>query len=120
MAATSSSDGVVDTQGLRERNVPQHTEDQEGARETVQGLNALEERSEKAEADKKTFGRTPRGDSKLILSTCVLEWARCVLVFECWIMVWRGEGVLSRLCCVSMGVLVGVGNTFNEHGAHAN
>lgn len=55
---------VVDTSGLRERNVPHRTPTAEIAKKTAQELNAEEYASEKAFHDKRTFGRTPDGVGK--------------------------------------------------------
>lgn len=55
---------VLDTQGLRERNVSIQTNGDEEARKAVLHLNALEEKAEKQDKDKKTFGRTPDGIGK--------------------------------------------------------
>lgn len=50
-----------DTDGLRERNVPVRARTEEEARKAVLDLNALEERTQKGEHGRKTYGRTPDG-----------------------------------------------------------
>jgi hypothetical protein len=55
---------ALDAQGLRDRNVSLQANDDEEARKAVLHLNALEEKAEKNEKDKKTFGRTPDGIGK--------------------------------------------------------
>lgn len=55
------SEKLVDSEGLRQRNIPVQASSKEQARQTVLQLNALEEKTDKNEADKKTFGRTPDG-----------------------------------------------------------
>jgi hypothetical protein len=54
--------------GLRERNVPVHIPTDEDARKAVLELNALEERTQKDEHNRKTYGRTPDG-----IGPCTLE-----------------------------------------------
>ena len=54
-------DGILDASHLRERNVPQQARSDQEAREAVLHLNAEEEKGEKKEKDKKTYGRTPNG-----------------------------------------------------------
>ncbi|EXJ94232.1 phosphatidylethanolamine N-methyltransferase [Capronia coronata CBS 617.96] len=61
MADDSETSGDSVTDGLRHRNAPMRTENEKEARQTVLDLNALEEKSSKAEKDRKTFGRTPDG-----------------------------------------------------------
>lgn len=51
----------MDAQGLRERNKPLQANDEETAKKTVLELNAAEEATDKKDADKKTYGRTPSG-----------------------------------------------------------
>lgn len=53
-----------DAEGLRERNVSIQASDGDEARQAVLHLNALEERANKNEKDRKTFGRTPGGIGK--------------------------------------------------------
>lgn len=60
MNGTNGNIGV-EAEGLRERNKPLQTNDDEKAKRTVLELNALEESAAKDEADKKTYGRTPGG-----------------------------------------------------------
>lgn len=63
----------VEQEGLRQRNVPVHARSNEEARQAVLQLNALEEKADKKESDKKTFGRTPDGTgmtSNPILEHC--------------------------------------------------
>ncbi|KAK5199833.1 phosphatidylethanolamine N-methyltransferase [Exophiala xenobiotica] len=48
-------------EGLRQRNAPIRATNQEEARQAVLNLNAAEEKSDKQEEDRKTFGRTPDG-----------------------------------------------------------
>jgi len=55
----------IQTEGLRQRNVPVQANSSEEARQTVLQLNALEESTGKDDADKKTFGRTPDGTGKM-------------------------------------------------------
>lgn len=55
---------VLDVEGLRERNVSLQTNDHIAARKAVLHLNALEEKAENKERDRKTFGRTPDGIGK--------------------------------------------------------
>ena len=64
--ASEISKPAIDTSGLRERNVPHRTPTAEMAKQTVQELNAEEYESEKDFEDKRTFGRTPDGVSKLV------------------------------------------------------
>ena len=61
MATTES----IETEGLHQRNVPVQAKSTEDARQTVLQLNALEEKTGKDDADKKTFGRTPDGTGKV-------------------------------------------------------
>lgn len=56
-------------EGLRKRNAPIHASTQEEARQAVLDLNAAEEKSDKKEQDRKTFGRTPNGTG-----TSFLHW----------------------------------------------
>lgn len=56
-----ATDQPIETEGLRQRNVPVQAQSSEQARQTVLQLNALEEKTGKDDADKKTFGRTPDG-----------------------------------------------------------
>ena len=51
----------MDAQGLRERNKPLQANDEETAKKTVLELNAAEAATDKKDADKKTYGRTPSG-----------------------------------------------------------
>ena len=46
---------------LRERNVPVRAATEEDARKAVLELNAQEERTQKDEQNRKTYGRTPDG-----------------------------------------------------------
>ena len=55
---------ALDAEDLRRRNVSLRANDDEEARKAVLHLNALEERAEKKEEDRKTFGRTPDGIGK--------------------------------------------------------
>jgi hypothetical protein len=57
---------ALDVAGLRERNVSLQTNDDVVARKAVLHLNALEEKAEKKDKDRKTFGRTPDGIGKEI------------------------------------------------------
>lgn len=52
---------ALDATHLRERNVPQQAKNDQEARQAVLQLNAEEEKGEKIERDKKTYGRTPDG-----------------------------------------------------------
>lgn len=63
----------TDAEGLRERNVPLHTNSVEGAKATVLDLNSKEEHADKDEKDKKTFGRTPNGTGELLVRTTSLS-----------------------------------------------
>lgn len=56
----------IETEGLRQRNVPVQAQSNEQARQTVLQLNALEDQTDKDDADKKTFGRTPDGKGKVL------------------------------------------------------
>lgn len=56
-------------EGLRKRNAPIHANTQQEARQAVLDLNAAEEKSNKQEQDRKTFGRTPDGTG-----TSFLRW----------------------------------------------
>jgi len=56
----------IETEGLRQRNVPVQAKSNEEARQTVLQLNALEDRTDKDDADKKTFGRTPDGKGTIL------------------------------------------------------
>ena len=47
--------------GLRERNKPMETNDADIAKQAVLQLNAAEEAADKADSEKKTYGRTPGG-----------------------------------------------------------
>jgi hypothetical protein len=55
-------------EGLRQRNAPIRATNQEEARQAVLNLNAAEEKSDKQEEDRKTFGRTPDGTGTCLLS----------------------------------------------------
>lgn len=55
---------ALDANGLRERNVSLQANGDDEARKAVLHLNSLEERAEKKERDRKTFGRTPEGIGK--------------------------------------------------------
>jgi hypothetical protein len=55
---------ALDVEGLRERNVSLQANDDVAARKAVLHLNALEEKAEKKDKDRKTFGRTPDGIGK--------------------------------------------------------
>jgi hypothetical protein len=55
---------ALGAEGLRERNVSLRANDEDEARMAVLHLNALEEKAEKSDKDKKTFGRTPDGIGK--------------------------------------------------------
>jgi hypothetical protein len=57
---------ALDVEGLRERNVSLQTNDDVVARKAVLHLNALEEKAEKKDKDRKTFGRTADGIGKEI------------------------------------------------------
>jgi hypothetical protein len=57
---------ALDVEGLRERNVSLQTNNDAVARKAVLHLNALEEKAEKKDKDRKTFGRTPDGIGKEI------------------------------------------------------
>lgn len=52
---------ALDAEGVRERNVSLQTKNADEARRAVLHLNALEEKADKKEKDKKTYGRTPEG-----------------------------------------------------------
>lgn len=54
----------LDAQGLRQRNVPIRAGSVEDARKAVLQLNALEDKTDKVDSEKKTFGRTPDGTGK--------------------------------------------------------
>ena len=56
-----TSGAAINAEGLRERNVPVHAATEEDARKTVLELNAQEERTQKDEENRKTYGRTPGG-----------------------------------------------------------
>jgi hypothetical protein len=55
---------VLETEGLRDRNGSIQANGVTEARKAVLHLNALEEKAEKEDKDKKTFGRTPDGIGK--------------------------------------------------------
>jgi hypothetical protein len=55
---------ALDADGLRERNVSLQAHNDGEARDAVLRLNALEEKADRKEEDKKTFGRTPDGVGK--------------------------------------------------------
>jgi hypothetical protein len=55
---------VLETEGLRARNGSIQTNGGTDAQRAVLHLNALEEKAEKEDKDKKTFGRTPDGIGK--------------------------------------------------------
>ena len=60
MNVTASGIGLnADT--LKERNVPVQAQTQDQARQAVIELNAQEERSNKEEHKRRTYGRTPDG-----------------------------------------------------------
>lgn len=54
----------LDSEGLRERNVPTKAQNPEAARKAVVELNAAEESKSDDDIHKKTFGRTPDGIGK--------------------------------------------------------
>jgi hypothetical protein len=64
---------ALDAEGLRERNVSLQANGHEEARKAVLHLNALEEKAEKEEQDRKTFGRTPDGIGEDISSRFAME-----------------------------------------------
>ena len=66
MADPNGADGVVDASGLRERlpqnpEAPQKAASEQTAQEAVRSLNDSEAKEDKAEKDKRTFGRTLDG-----------------------------------------------------------
>jgi hypothetical protein len=52
---------ALNAAGLRERNVPIRAQTEDDARRAVLELNALEEKTQKDEHIRKTYGRTPDG-----------------------------------------------------------
>jgi hypothetical protein len=56
-----ASGTALNTEGLRERNVPVRVQTEDDARRAVLELNALEELTKKDEHGRKTYGRTPDG-----------------------------------------------------------
>lgn len=76
----------LDPEGLRERSVPQRTKTADEARKAVIELNDVEEKSNKDEKDKKTFGRTPDGTGECythgVLAFTTLFWpaSSCISV----------------------------------------
>jgi phosphatidylethanolamine N-methyltransferase len=78
---------ALNTQGLRERNINLQARDDEEAREAVLQLNALEEKADKNEKDKKTFGRTPDGVGMVFDYSPALPAIRLVnsVILECFV-----------------------------------
>jgi phosphatidylethanolamine N-methyltransferase len=52
---------ALNADSLRERNAPVRARTEDDARKTVLELNAHEERTQKDEQNRKTYGRTPEG-----------------------------------------------------------
>ena len=52
---------ALNADSLRERNVPVRARTEDDARKAVLELNAHEERTQKDEQNRKTYGRTPEG-----------------------------------------------------------
>ena len=52
---------ALNADNLRERNVPVRARTEDDARKAVLELNAHEERTQKDEQNRKTYGRTPEG-----------------------------------------------------------
>jgi hypothetical protein len=52
---------ALNADSLRERNVPVRARTEDDARKAVLELNAYEERTQKDEQNRKTYGRTPEG-----------------------------------------------------------
>jgi phosphatidylethanolamine N-methyltransferase len=52
---------ALNADNLRERNVPVRARTDDDARKAVLELNAHEERTQKDEQNRKTYGRTPEG-----------------------------------------------------------
>jgi hypothetical protein len=57
----SASGLALNADSLRERNVPVRARTEDDARKAVLELNAHEERTQKDEQNRKTYGRTPEG-----------------------------------------------------------
>lgn len=77
---------TVESEKLRQRNVPVQASSSEEAREVVLQLNALEEKANKNDNDKKTYGRTPDGTGTCLVGNEALPSrlarspvSRCVL-----------------------------------------
>lgn len=62
--ADHQSTPTIDSEGLRERNVPTKAQTPEAARKAVVELNAAEENKSDDDRHKRTFGRTPDGIGK--------------------------------------------------------
>ena len=52
---------------------PQHAKTVDQARKTVMELNAQEEKADKDESEKRTFGRTPDGTGRLLAPSQTVE-----------------------------------------------
>lgn len=59
-----SNPEVHDVQGLRHRNAPTQANSADDVRKTVLELNTVEEKNDKLDGERKTFGRTPDGTGK--------------------------------------------------------
>ena len=68
-----ATENGIETEGLRQRNIPVQAPSSEEARQAVLDLNALEDKNEEKGADKKTFGRTPDGTGELALVCQILD-----------------------------------------------
>lgn len=55
---------VHSTQGLRQRKMPPQATSAADAREAVLEMNTREEKNDKPDGERKTFGRTPDGTGK--------------------------------------------------------
>ena len=70
----------IDTSGLRERlpqkpDAPVKAESIETAQDAVKQLNQQEQREDKLEKDKKTYGRTPDGTGEYTMCSGPGDWA---------------------------------------------
>lgn len=68
MDSAVEAEAEAATEGLRKMNTPIHADTEAEARQVVLNLNAVEEKSDKQEKDRKTFGRTPDGTGTWVLT----------------------------------------------------
>ena len=76
---------ALNAEGLRERNTPLRATIHESARKVVLELNAQEDRTQKDEQRRKTYGRTPDGIGQLpleLLAIVLLPSILCSYIFH--------------------------------------